>query len=474
MNMTQFFLDFLLFGFFVYSVLLLLSYLLIAGYSIGEMKHYLFKSSFTDYNLLASSEYAPAISILAPAYNEGANIIENVRSLLAVHYNHMELIVINDGSKDDTLDKLIGAYDLEKNPFPGAEKIKTKPVRGFYKSKNPLYHKLIVIDKENGGKADALNAGINVSEKKYIVCIDVDCILEQDALLKLIKPFLEQTDRQMIATGGVIRIANSCEVSNGKLVRVHLPKKFLPRVQALEYIRAFLLGRMAWSRLDGLLIISGAFGAFDREIAIKAGGYNTNTVGEDMEIIVRMRRYMHENKIPYRVAYIPDPLCWTEAPATYKILGRQRNRWTRGTIETLQLHKKMFFNPDYKILGMLSYPYWFFFEFLAPVIEFIGFLSFVFFAIFGVMDWNHVAILFVFIFSFGFLYSVFAILMEVLTYNQYKKRSEIFKLILTAFMEPLLFHPFVVWSAVRGDIDFLRKKKSWGVMTRQGFDTVNQ
>ncbi len=474
MNITQFFIDLLLFGFFIYSVLLLLSYLLIAGYSIGEMKHYLFKNSFTDYNLLASSEYAPAISILAPAYNEGANIIENVRSLLAVHYNNMELIVINDGSKDDTLEKLIGAYDMEITPFAGDAKIKTEAIRGFYKSKNPLYHKLIVIDKENGGKADALNAGINVSDKKYIVCIDVDCILEQDALLKLIKPFLEQTDRKMIATGGVIRIANSCEISNGKLVRVHLPKKFLPRVQALEYIRAFLLGRMAWSRLDGLLIISGAFGAFDREIAIKAGGYNRNTVGEDMEIIVRMRRYMHENGIPYKVAYIPDPLCWTEAPASYKILGRQRNRWTRGTIETLQLHKKMFFNPRYKILGMLSYPYWFFFEFLAPVIEFIGFISFLFFAIFGVLDWHRVAILFVFIFSFGFLYSVFAILMEVLTYNQYKKRSEIFKLILTAFMEPILFHPFVVWSAVRGDIDFLRKKKSWGVMTRQGFDTVSQ
>ena len=278
----------------------------------------------------------------------------------------------------------------------------------------------------------------------------------------------------MIATGGVIRIANSCEISNGKLIRVHLPKQFLPRVQALEYIRAFLLGRMAWSRLNGLLIISGAFGAFDREIAIKAGGYNRNTVGEDMEIIVRMRRYMHENGIPYKVAYIPDPLCWTEAPASYKILGRQRNRWTRGTIETLQLHKKMFFNPRYKILGMLSYPYWFFFEFLAPVIEFIGFISFLVFAIFGVLDWHRVAILFGFIFSFGFLYSVFAILMEVLTYNQYKKRSEIFKLILTAFMEPILFHPFVVWSAVRGNIDFLRKKKSWGVMTRQGFDTVSQ
>jgi cellulose synthase/poly-beta-1,6-N-acetylglucosamine synthase-like glycosyltransferase len=472
MNVMQLVFDFFLYGFFIYSVLLLLFYLFIAGYSIGEMKYYLRKSTFTDYSLLASSEYAPAISILAPAYNEGANIIENVSSLLAVHYNNMELMVINDGSKDDTLEKLVKAYDLIKISFLVNEKIKTKSVRGIYKSKNPIYHKLTVIDKENGGKADALNVGINVSGNKYIVCIDVDCILEQDALLKLIKPFLEETKLRVIATGGVIRIANSCEIRNGKLIRVHLPKQFLPRVQALEYIRAFLLGRMAWSRLNGLLIISGAFGAFDREIVIKAGGYNHNTVGEDMELIVRMRRYMHENNLLYKVAYIPDPLCWTEAPASYKILGRQRNRWTRGTIETLQIHRKMFFNPRFKILGMLSYPYWFFFEFLAPIIEFIGFISFLIFAFFGLMDWGHVAILFGFIFSFGFLYSVFAIMMEVTTYNQYKKRSEILRLILTAFLEPALFHPFVVWSAVRGNIDFLRKKKSWGEMTRQGFSPV--
>lgn len=469
MNILQHLFAIFIYGFLIYSVMLLLFYLFIAGYSIGETKYYLHKSSFTDYSLLASSDYAPAISILAPAYNEGANIIENVRSLLAVHYNNMELIVINDGSKDDTLEKLVNAYSLIKISQLINEKIKTKPVRGVYKSKDPLYHKLTVIDKENGGKADALNVGINVSGNKYIVCIDVDCILEQDSLLKLIKPFLEETNLHVIATGGVIRIANSCEISNGKLIRVHLPKQFLPRVQALEYIRAFLLGRMAWSRLNGLLIISGAFGAFDREIVIKAGGYNHNTVGEDMELIVRMRRYMHENKLAYKVAYIPDPLCWTEAPATYKILGRQRNRWTRGTIETLQLHKKMFFNPRFKILGMLSYPYWFFFEFLAPIIEFTGFISFLIFALFGLLDWGHVAVLFGFIFSFGFLYSVFAIMMEVTTYNQYKKRSEILKLILTAFLEPLLFHPFVVWSAIKGNLDFLKKKKSWGEMTREGF-----
>lgn len=472
MNMTEIIYYFFVYGILIYSILLLLFYLFIAVFSIGEIRQYLQKSGFTDYSILASSEYAPSISILAPAFNEGANIIENVRSLLSIHYNNMELIVINDGSKDDTLERLIEAYDLVKIPFLVTEEITTKTIRGIYKSQNSVYSKLIVVDKENGGKADALNVGINVSANKYIVCIDVDCILEQDALLKLIKPFLEEKEVHVIAAGGVIRIANSCEVENGKIVKVNLPKQFLPRVQTLEYIRAFLLGRMAWSRLNGLLIISGAFGAFDRDIVIKAGGYNPKTVGEDMELIVRMRRYMQEHKLPYKVAYIPDPLCWTEAPSTYQILGRQRNRWTRGTIETLQIHKKMFFNRHYGILGMLSYPYWFFFEFLAPLIEFIGFVMFLIFAILGLMNWGYFLLLLAFIISFGFLYSMFAILMEVSTYNQYKNRSDIFKLILTGLLEPFLFHPFVVWSAVQGNIDFLRKKKTWGVMTRQGFSSA--
>jgi len=470
MNITDAIFQFFSTGILIYSVSLLVFYLLIVIYSIAEIKLYIRKSSFTDYNLLASSVYAPSVSLLAPAYNEAANIIENVRSLLAVHYNNIELIVINDGSKDDSLQKLIEAYDLVKIPFLVNEKIKTKPIRGIYKSRNSLYHKLIVVDKVNGGKADALNTGINVASNKYLVCIDVDCILEQDAMLKLIKPFLEESNKRVIATGGVIRIANSCEVVNGKLVKVHLPKQLLPRMQTLEYIRAFLLGRMAWSRMNGLLIISGAFGAFDREIAIKAGGYDHATVGEDMELIVRMRRYMHENKIPYKVSFIPDPLCWTEAPATYKILGRQRNRWTRGTIETLQIHKKMFFNRRFGILGILSYPYWFFYELLAPLIEFFGFVFLTIFAMAGYISWPFFLLLLAFILSFGFLYSVFAILIEVLTFNQYKRRTDILKLILMAFAEPVFFHPFVVWSAVRGNLDFIRKKKSWGEMTRQGFN----
>lgn len=460
--------DILTYGIFFYSVLLLFSYLLIGIYSIGETRKYILKNRFTDYRVLAASVHAPTVSILAPAYNEGKNIVENVRSLLSIYYANLEVIIINDGSKDDTMDQLISAYDLYRVYYFVNDQLPAKPVRGIYKSRNSVYKKLLVVDKENGGKADALNLGINVSSNNYLVCIDVDCVLEQDALLKMVKPFLEQTDKKVIASGGVIRVANSCVIEDGRLVKVKLAQDYLPRIQILEYIRAFILGRMAWSRLNGLMLISGAFGAFDKEIAIKAGGYNHNTVGEDMELVVRMRRYMEEIKEDYKVTYIPDPLCWTEVPSNYTILGRQRNRWIRGTYETLNFHKIMFFNPRYRLLGMLSYPYWFFFELCAPIIEFFGFIFFFIFAWTGYLDWEFFFAFFLFITCFAYLYSSFAILMEVLTFNQYKRRVDILRLMLTGLTEPFYFHPFVVWSAIKGYLDLIKRKKGWGEMTRQG------
>jgi cellulose synthase/poly-beta-1,6-N-acetylglucosamine synthase-like glycosyltransferase len=471
MNWQKYFFEFFTYGILFYSFLILFFYLFIGIYSTGEIRKYLRTNSFADYKILAASEHLPGISILAPAFNESANIIENVRSMLSVNYNNVELIIINDGSKDDTLQKLISAYDLYKTNIFINEQIPTKKINGIYKSNNRVFDRLIVVDKENGGKADALNVGVNLSKHSYIVCLDVDCVLEQDALLKMIKPFLEETKVRVIASGGVIRIANNCKIENGRLMGINLPKTLLQKVQVVEYIRAFLLGRMAWSRLNGLLLISGAFGAFDKEIVIKCGGYNFKTVGEDIELIVRMRRYMVENNLPYKLTFIPDPLCWTEVPSTYKILGRQRNRWTRGTIETLRKHRIMFFNPRYGLLGMISYPYWFFFEFLGPIIEFIGILFFIVFAFLGMVQWSWFFILLACILSFGFLYSAFAVLMEVLTYNQYKGKNDILKLLVAAFLEPFIFHSFVVWSAIKGNIDYLRKKNKWGEMTREGLNT---
>lgn len=461
--------DFIAYLLFIYSVAIFLAYLFLAFFSVIELSYYERKNRSTDFKLLAPSNYTPSISILAPAFNESATIIENVKSLLTIYYYQLQIVIINDGSKDDSMEKLIATYELEKTNLFVPNLITTKPIRAVYKSKNPAYDRLVIVDKENGGKADSLNAGINIASGDIIVCVDVDCILEQDALFKIVKPFLDRSDVRVIATGGVVRIANSCIVEHGKLVKVVLPKQLLPRLQSLEYIRSFLLGRMAWSRLDGLLLISGAFGAFDKSIVIACGGYNTNTVGEDMELVVRMRRYMHEQNQKYTVTYIPEPLCWTEAPVTYKILIRQRNRWTRGTIETLRDHKTLFFNKKYGLLGLLSYPYWFFFEMLAAPIEFFGILFFITMAILGEVNWQIFGWFLAFVWSSAFTFSSFAVLMEASTFNQYKKRGDTIKLILVSLIEPLVYHPVIVWAAMNGFADYFQKVKSWGVMQRAGF-----
>lgn len=456
--------------FFAYAFLAIGSYIVLSVISGKETIDYLKKNSFVNYKDILTSAISPSITIIAPAYNESLNVIENVRSLLSNHYVNYNVIIVNDGSKDDSLEKLIEAYDLEKVDYLVNQKIKTKPLRaGIFKSKNPAFEKLMVVDKENGGKADALNMGLNISKSKYVACIDVDCLLLEDALQKMIKPFLEVTDAQVIATGGVIRIANSCLISGGKLIDVNLPKNILVQSQILEYLRAFLLGRMAWSRLNGLLVISGAFGVFDKEIAIKVGGYDTDTVGEDMEIIVRMRRYMEEQGRKYKVSYIPDPLCWTEAPDNYKIFISQRNRWTRGTIETLRKHRKIGFNPKYGSFGMLSYPYWLIFERLAPIIEVISLVYFMVLILLKEVRWEYALSFLVLAYLFSVLFSIIAIYSEELTFHQYKKKGTGYKLVLLSALEPFVLHPFILYAAIRGNIDYyFNKNKKWGEMVRKG------
>ncbi len=453
---------------FTYAILISLSYLFLAVLSAWEMRKYMHKNSFVDYNFILSSPFAPAISLMAPAYNEGLTIIDNVKSLLSIMYNNLEVIVINDGSKDDTLEKMIVAFNLVKVDYDMHPSLKTKPVRGVYKSTNRAFTKLLVVDKMNGGKADALNVGLNISKKELVACIDVDCIIEPDALLKMVKPFLEEPT-QVIASGGVVRIANSCVVEEGRLIKVRLPEKLIARFQVLEYMRAFLLGRMAWSKLDGLLLISGAFGLFRREIAVKAGGYNHNTVGEDMELVMRMRIYMHDQKRKYKVSFIPDPLCWTEAPSRYEILKRQRNRWARGTFETLKIHKKIFFNPRYGIMGLLSYPFWFFFEWLAPFVELTGILFFIGLAILGMVDWVFFGSMLFGVYFFSLFISMFALLIEEMSFFKYTRKGDLVKMIFVAMLEPVWFHPRVVWWSIQGNLDLIKGKKSWGEMTREGF-----
>jgi cellulose synthase/poly-beta-1,6-N-acetylglucosamine synthase-like glycosyltransferase len=445
-------------------------YLWLAAVSARELVRNYFHAKNTNYDAIISSPFAPMITVIAPAYNESLSIVENIKALLALYYPNFEIIVVNDGSKDNTLERAIEAFDLEKVTYVVDYKIPCQEIRGIYKSQKGAFNKLTVIDKFNGGKADALNSGINIAKGDFFISIDVDSIIDPYALQKMIKPFLEEPYKRVIATGGVIGIANSCKIVDGQLLEIDAPSNLLARFQVIEYTRAFLMGRLAWSRLDGLLLISGALGLFDKEVAIACGGYYTKTVGEDMELVVRMRKYMSEQKIRYRVAYVPDPLCWTEVPVTLKVLGSQRNRWTRGTIDTLLIHWNIFLNRKYGFMGMVSHPFWVFFEWLAPIIELLGIIYFLVIAILGYPNWPFFYVMLFFVYTFSITFSTYAILYDLLAYNRYKKKRMIVKLLLTAWIEPIIFHPLVVYWAVRGNFDFfIRRKKTWGNMTRVGF-----
>ena len=456
--------------FFLFTVVLFIMFTAMAYFSTRNSIHYKNKNSFNDLSKVMASPMAPSITIIAPAFNEGMTIVENIRSLMSLRYVNYEVMVVNDGSKDDTLQKMIDAYDLVKVEQKIDPNWKNKPIRGIYRSPHKSFSKLTVIDKENGGKSDALNTGMALSSNKYVGCIDVDCLLLPDALLHVVKSFYQRSAKKVIAVGGVIRVANSCVIDGGRLEKIHLPKNWLARFQLLEYTRSFILGRMAWGRIDSLLIISGAFGFFDREIALEVGGYDTGTVGEDMEIVFKMRRHMHDQKIPYTIEYIPDPLCWTEVPEDLNILVNQRDRWARGNLETLFKHKDMFFNSKYGRLGLISYPYWFFYEWLAPLLEFFGMLTIILFWYLGILNWDFFIAITATIYLYSIMFSFYAILWDTYSYNEYKNTKDILILMFCSLIEPIVFHPIVVWAAVRGNYKKLfRVKSGWGSQVRKGF-----
>jgi len=456
--------------FLIIALSIMLMYLFLGVISLVDLLEYKRGHRHTDFNALLSSPLAPGITVIAPAYNEGKTIVENIKGLFSIHYNNYEIVVVNDGSGDDTLEQVIRAFDLEQVTQDPYSSIETQPIRGVYKSTNRAYPFLTVIDKENGGKADALNAGINISRNPYFVVIDVDSVIVPDALLKLAKPFLSYVNLKVVATGGVVRVANSCKVENGQVVQVNMPKKLLVRFQIVEYLRAFLMGRMAWSRLNGLLIVSGALGMFDKEVVVQCGGYNPETVGEDMELVVRMRRYLYEQGIKHRVVYVPDPLCWTEVPDNVKSLQRQRNRWTRGNMDTLRIHRKLFFNPKYGRLGMLGYPFWFFCEWMAPLVEAAGYFFMLYLIVMSFVNLPIFLFLLAFVYLFSVSFSFYAILFDEFTFRRYHRLVHLRQLLLVPFLEPLIYHPMNVYFAIRGNISFWRGDKRWGTQERAGFD----
>jgi len=456
---------------FVYGAGLLIIYAILAVLSFLNIQLYLKKESYSDYSVITSSPLAPGVSVVAPAFNEGVTIIDNVRSLLTIDYPKYEVVIINDGSTDDTLDKLINEFSLIKVDYAYDIKLSSKPIRGVYKSTNDAYTKLVVVDKENGkSKADATNAGINICSFPYFLCTDVDCILHEAVLQKLIKPFMDEDVNRVIATGATLRLSNSCEVDGGVITKIRAPRQFLARFQEMEYIRAFVLGKMGWSYFNTVPNVSGGLGMFDKEIAVKAGGYDPASFGEDMELLMRMNMYARENKIPCAVKYIPITLCWTEAPSSLKIFMRQRTRWGRGLIQLMVAHRKMLFNPKYGRVGMITFPYNFFFELMAPVVEFIGIIYYFVLGFTGQVNWPYAIILLVFVYTYSIMISTLAVLWDQLTFQYYKSWGDVVRVSAMVFIEMLIYHPLIVIFALRGYFFYLTNQKhSWGAMQRKGF-----
>ncbi len=411
------------------------------------------------------SEFYRPLSVIIPAYNEEATIVETAYSALALRYPEFEIIVVNDGSKDHTLGVLEETFNLEKYARDFSLDIPCSAIHNIYRSRD--YPNLVVVDKQNGGKSDALNAGINVSQFPLFCNIDSDSLIDADSLLKVVDLFAK--DWRIVAAGGTIRAANQCRIEDGKVTEINLSPKFWVRFQIVEYLRAFLFGRAGWSFIGGLMILSGAFSIYRRKAVVQAGGYRLDTVGEDMELVLRIQRVMKRNEREYRVVFLPDPVCWTQVPETYRGLRTQRHRWQRGLAESLFGNFEMFLNPQYGVTGMLSYPFFLFYEFLGPVIEITGYLVFIFSITTGIINPPFI-ILFLFVaILLGILLSTSALLMEEIYYRSYPRLRDMIILFGFAILENLFYRQLHAWWRFQGLIDYFFKKRAWGTLERRSF-----
>ncbi len=457
---------------FFYTTLIVIGTVLLTVMSYIGIKRYKWKFTKKEDKILKESPFVPGISVIAPAYNEEKTIIANVKSMLTLDYPLFEVVIVNDGSTDKTLELLIEEYQLEETPFAYIEKIRTKQFKRIFKSSNPEYEKLIVVDKENGGtKADATNAGINASVFPYFLCTDVDCILSRDALTKMIQPVLNSSE-QVIAVGATMRMANSCEINeDGIITRVRPPKRIIPCFQEIEYLRSYLISKMGWSFINAVPNVSGGLGLFDKSVVIEAGGYDPISHAEDMDMLLRMVAYMRDYNKNYRVAYIPVTTCWTEGPPNISVLNKQRTRWGQGLMQMFFIHRKFLFNPKYGRVGMITLPYVFLFEFMAPIIEGVGFIVLIYLLLASQVNFETAFVILGYIYMLGVTVSALAVAFDLWVNKLYKNFREYIKLILFSMVEIVMYHPLSVFFSLKGYVNFIFSRSlEWGAMKRQGFD----
>ena len=441
-------------------------YVLLFLVSLFEVVRFVKRTFFSDYEQILKSEMTWPISILVPARNESRTIVETVRSLLSVHYGQFEVIVINDGSQDDTLQKVVETFDLKRTDRVYRKTLPTSEVRGIYASLE--VPNLVVVDKTRGGKADALNAGINASRYPLYCSVDADSIIEENALLRVVKPFMEHPD-EMVAVGGIVRIANGCRVRDGRVVQIGLPNRVLPIFQVVEYLRAFLSGRIGWSSLRSLIIISGAFGLYRKSEVVAVGGYDRWSQTEDLELVLKLHHRLRREKRRYRIVFVPDPVCWTEVPTKFRVLARQRNRWHRGLVQSLWRHRGMMFHPRYGVIGCVAIPYFVLFELFGPFIEILGYITVPLAYWVGILNLDFFLLFLVFSIFFGIFLSVAAVLLEEISFRRYPGWQHLGVLVLAGVLENFGFRQVLSLFKVKAFWDYLWRRKSWGRMEREGF-----
>lgn len=454
----------------VYFVAINLGYLATSVRALQVIWQY--RQRLQAFNLLDPSRAlaAPPISVLAPAYNEEVTCVESVRSLLTLDYPRYEIIVINDGSTDGTLTQLTKAFELYPRPRLPTAALATAPVRQVLQSRT--YPHLWVIDKANGGKADALNVGINYCTTPLLCAVDADTLLERDALTRIARPFLE--DSRTVAVGGKIRVINECTVKSGIVTDARLPRNLLAALQTVEYLRAFLVGRVGWAAFNASLVISGAFGLFSRSAVVEVGGYASKytsgeTVGEDMELVVRLKRHYTALGRPCKIDFVPDSVAWTEVPESFRVLGRQRDRWQRGLVESLSRHRAMLLNPRYGATGMFAFPFFFFLEGFGPLLEISGYIAFAIIVLSGQASTTYVISFFILAFAIGVVLSTVAVLIEEVAFGRYGRRQDVVRMFGLAAFENFGFRQLnTLWRA-RGLWYVFTGRKTWGKMERKGF-----
>jgi peptidoglycan-N-acetylglucosamine deacetylase len=458
-----------------YAVTLNSIYFALLGFSAVNLIDQTRYWNIHDQEFLFTPGVVPSVSIIAPAYNEEKTVIESVNSLLTLVYPDYEVIIVNDGSKDGTIDILQQHFHLSRVDMTAEGGIHTAPVRGIYRS--PLNQRLLVIDKENGGKADALNCGINHAGREYICSIDSDSLLEPDSLLRMTTEAMVGK-HETIAIGGNILPVNGCEVDHGALQNIHLSKNRYVRLQTIEYLRSFVAGRLGWAKINALLIISGAFGLFRRTRVMEIGGYLTgrgihqrDTVGEDMELVVRLIRHMGGIGQACRVAYAATANCWTEVPEKLSGLYKQRDRWHRGLAEIMTYHRDMILNPKYGASGLLAMTYFLLFEIIGPFYEFAGYLFLIAGFATGVLSSGVFLIMFSVIVLYGTLISLTSL---ILSENGivYFKSSEVFTLLRISFTENLGYRQLMSWIRVFSLVGMLFTNKGWQKLERKGFGNI--